>query len=50
MNYPATKNYLSTFILNITPPVPHRADVLVGWSCYLGAFANDEYLTTTENG
>ena len=35
--------------LNINPPAPHRADVLVGWRCYLGAFFNDEYLTTTES-
>ena len=50
MNHPATRNDLTTFPLTINPPAPHRADVLVGWSCYLGALSNDEYLTTTENG
>ena len=50
MNHPATKNYLTTFPLNINPPTPHRADVLVGWNCYLGAFFNDECPTIIENG
>ena len=40
MNYPATRNYLTVFPLNINPPAPYPTDSLDGWNCYLGAFAN----------
>ena len=48
MNSPAKRKYLTISILNINPPAPYPTDILDGWNCYLGAFANSKPPATTK--